>query len=441
MTNNEYEYQDAPDMTGSESVIFHKTKAENMFCACVLSNAELILHDCRWLDPAIFSVQPLKQFWKDVLEGVQPTEAAINNKVLTQLIKYNSEILSTMDYMAYAQVIADDQHMLSISLKLGPMAKAIGSRDREALNKLVVSLSNEKQVSGYEIPTAYDVALSFAETIGLESQTIQTFVSPYDNAIGGYARGTLNLIAARPSMGKTAIAWQIARNMAASGNKVIYFSLEMTRNALWARAACGAMEYNIKDYYNNKLDQSKISKLIDASASLMNAYSKNLMIDDRSRLTSDDIWKAVATYKPDCIVVDHISLLSDKADNEIKRLGNITWTGKQIAKEYNLVSVYLQQLNRGTESERVSIEAKRPVMSNLRDSGETEQNADTVTFIFRKDYYEVGDPPLISDTELIVAKNRNGERNIVVYTKYHLKRQWFYSRNELEQEATLRATK
>ena len=441
MTNNEYEYQETPEVSGSESVIFHKAKAENMFCACVLSNAELILHDCRWLDPGIFSVQPLKQFWTDVLAGVQPTEAAINNKVLTQLIKYNSEILSTMDYMAFAQVIADDQHMLNISLKLGPMAKAIGSRDREALNKLVVSLSNEKQVSGYEIPTAYDVALSFAESIGLDNQTLQTLVSPYDNAMGGYARGTLNLIAARPSMGKTALVWQIARNMAANGKRVIYFSLEMGRNALWARATCGAMEYHIKDYYNNKLDSSQISKLIDASASLMNAYSKNLMIDDRSRLTSEDIWKAVATYKPDCIVVDHISLLSDRADNEIKRLGNITWTGKQIAKEYNLVSVYLQQLNRGTENERTSIEAKRPVMSNLRDSGETEQNADTVTFIYRKDYYEVGEPPLVSDTELIIAKNRNGERNVVAYAKYHLKRQWFYSRTELEQDAELRRTK
>ena len=434
--NDDYSVSERPV---DEKVIVHKKRAESMFCACVLSNAELVLHDCRWLDPDIFSNNLLKAFWKAVLEGVQATQAAIDTKVLSHLVEMNAEILSTMDYISYARVIADDHHMLQIALKLGPMAKAIGDRDQEKLNKLIVSMSGEKQISDTAIPTAFDVALSFAESIGLDNQTIQTYITPFDIALGGYELGTLNLIAARPSMGKTALAWQIARNMAANGKKVIYFSLEMSRNSLWARAACGSMEYNIKDYYNNKLSKEQMSKLVDASASLMNAYGENLLIDDRSRLTSEDIWKAVATYKPSCIVVDHISLLSDRADNEIKRLGNITWTGKQIAKEYNLVSVYLQQLNRGMESERVSIEAKRPVMSNLRDSGETEQNADTVTFIYRKDYYEVGEPPLVSDTELIIAKNRNGERNIVAYTKYHLKRQWFYSRTDLEQEAALKA--
>lgn len=436
--NDDYSMSDRPV---DEKVIFHKKRAESMFCACVLSNAELVLHDCRWLDPDIFSNNLLKAFWKAVLEGVQATQAAIDTKVLSHLVEMNAEILSTMDYISYARVIADDHHMLMIALKLGPIAKAIGERDQEKLNKLVANLTSERHISSVKLATAYDVALEFAESIGLDNQTLQTLVSPYDNAMGGYALGTLNLIAARPSMGKTALAWQIARNMAANGNKVIYFSIEMTKKMLWARAALGALEYSVKDYLNNKLSQEQQSKLVDTSANIMNAYGSNLLIDDRSRLTSEDIWKAVSEYKPSCIVVDHISLLSDKADNEIKRLGNITWTGKQIAKEYNLVSVYLQQLNRGTENERTSIEAKRPVMSNLRDSGETEQNADTVTFIYRKDYYEVGEPPLVSDTELIIAKNRNGERNIIANAKYHLKRQWFYSRTELEQEADLRRTR
>jgi replicative DNA helicase len=339
-----------------------------------------------------------------------------------------------MGYEAFAQSIADDNYMFSIAEKLGPMAAAIGTRDQVRLQNLITKISDRATTTSYEIPTAYDVALEFAETVGLDNQMHKTGITPYDNAIGGLAVNTLNLIAARPSVGKTALAWQIARNMAAAGKKVIYFGLEMSATALWARAACGATELSLKDHYNNNFDDNTILKLIDVSATLMNNYGENLLIDDRSKLSSADIWKAVAKYQPNIIIVDHISLLSDKAENEIKRLGNITWEGKQIAKEYNLVSIYLQQLNRGVENRT----EKRPTMSDLRDSGETEQNADTITFIYRADYYKVGQPPLVSDTELIIAKNRDGDRNIVASVRYHLKRQWFYSRAELDADIEAR---
>jgi replicative DNA helicase len=422
-----------------QSVLNHKKNHELLFCACAFSNAEMVKKDCGWLSPDIFTSYALKAFWKDLQNDIPPTEAAINNVVLNELVSANTQILSTLEYPSYAQAILDDDYLLNIAMNLGPVAESIGSRDLIKTKKLIDKITDKKQVSNYEIPSAYDVAMDFAETLGLDNQVVNTYISPLDNSLGGMAIGTLNLIAARPSMGKTGLAWQIARNMATNGKKVIYFSVEMSATALWARAACGILEYDIKDYYNNKLTKEQISKIVDVTGSLMNKYGENLRIDDRSRITSEDIWKAVSKYTPDCIVVDHISLLSDKADNEIKRLGNITWTGKQIAKEYKLVSIYLQQLNRGTEYR--SGDARRPTMSDLRDSGETEQNADTVTFIYRPDYYEVGTPPIVSDTELIIAKNRNGERNIIANTKYHLKRQWFYSRVELEQESEIRRTR
>ena len=420
-------------------VMDHKKRHELLFCACVFSNPEMVKKECGWLSPDLFTSYSFKGFWKDVLNDIKPTEAAINNAVLNDLVSANTQILSTLEYPSYAQAIIDDDYLLNIATNLGPVAKAVGERNLIKTKALIDKITEKKQLSNYEIPTAYDVAMEFAETLGLDNQVVNTYITPLDNSLGGMAIGTLNLIAARPSMGKTGLAWQIARNMATNGKKVIYFSVEMSRTALWARAACGILEYDIKDYYNNKFTKEQTSKIVDVTGSLMNKYGENLLIDDRSRLTSDDIWKSVSKYTPDCIVVDHISLLSDKADNEIKRLGNITWTGKQIAKEYKLVSIYLQQLNRGTEYR--TGDGRRPTMSDLRDSGETEQNADTVTFIYRPDYYEVGTPPIISDTELIIAKNRNGERNIIANTKYHLKRQWFYSRVELEQESEIRRTR
>jgi len=410
------------------SISQHKAKAEKMFCASVLSMADNVLHDCQWLQPELFGTPRYKQFWASVLEGKPASEAAINGKVLTELAGALSEMVSSMEYQSYAQAIADDYYLLSISENISPLTKAIAERNQEEVRRRIEVIAETRTSSSEEIPTAIDIAMEFAETIGLDNKIIKTSVPSFDSAIGGYLFGSLNLIAARPSMGKSTLAFQIARNMAASGKRVIYFSVEMTRRELWARATCGILEIALKDFLTNSITKQQQVRLVEIGSDLMNAYEDRLRIDDRSRLTSEDIWKAVAKYRPDAIIVDHISLLSDKAESEIKRLGNISWTGKQIAKTYNLVAIYLQQL-------------KRPTMADLRDSGETEQNADTVTFIYRPDYYEIGEPKLLSETELIIAKNRNGERNVFAKVKYHLLRQWFYTQKELDQETEIRRTR
>jgi len=409
----------------------HKEKAERMFCSSVLSMAQNVLHECQWLQPEMFTTQRYKQFWRSVLDGKPASEAAINGKILTELAGAFTEMVSSMEYPSYAQAIADDYYLLSVAKNIPPMAMAIAERDQEKVKQLITNITDQRVASNDEIPTAIDIAMEFAETIGLDNKMLKTHIPSYDNAIGGYLLGSINLIAARPSVGKSSLAFQIARNMAAAGKKVIYFSPEMTRRELWAKAACGILEISLKDFFVNNISKKQEGDLIKVGADLMNTYEDRLMIDDRARLTSEDIWKAVARYQPAAIVVDHISLLSDKGENEIKRLGNITWQGKQIAKTYNIVSIYLQQLNRNTEQQ--SRKDKRPTMADLRDSGETEQNADTITFIYRPDYYEVGDPKLLSETELIIAKNRNGERNIISKVKYHMLRQWFYTAKELEQ--------
>ena len=421
------------------SISQHKAKAEKMFCASVLSMADNVLHDCQWLLPELFSTPRYKQYWTAVLEGKAASEAAINGKLLTELAGALSEMVSSMEYQSYAQAIADDYYLLSISENISPLTKAIAERNQEEVRRRIEVIAETRTSSSEEIPTAIDIAMEFAETIGLDNKIIKTSVPSFDSAIGGYLFGSLNLIAARPSMGKSTLAFQIARNMAASGKRVIYFSVEMTRRELWARATCGILEIPLKDFLTNSITKQQQVRLVEIGSDLMNAYEDRLLIDDRSRLTSEDIWKAVAKYKPDAIVLDHISLLADKGDNEIKRLGNITWTGKQIAKTYNLVAIYLQQLNRNTEQQ--SRKDKRPTMADLRDSGETEQNADTVTFIYRPDYYEIGEPKLLSETELIIAKNRNGERNVFAKVKYHLLRQWFYTQKELDQESEIRRTR
>lgn len=411
----------------------HKQKAELLFCSSVLTMQEAVIKECSWLRPEYFSDERLRAFWSDVLNDRKPAaEAAINRKVLQELATANVEYISSIDYPSFAQAIMDDHYLISLAGRLEPLARAISDRDQEKVNKLVQEMTTGQRKEKKEIPSAIDIALAFAETIGLDNKVMKSYITPYDNALGGYIVGTLNLLAARPGMGKTGLAFQVARNWAAAGKKVIYFSLEMNAVELWARAACGALQMPMKDYYANKLTKKQIGELVDTSARLMNIYLENLLIDDRARLTSEDIRRAVATYKPEAIVVDHLSLLKDRGETEVLRIGSITKEGKEIAKEYQVVSLYLQQLSRKVEERK----DKRPVLSDLRDSGESEQNADSVTFLYRPSYYQITDHPgIISDTEIIVAKNRQGEMNVAAAAKYHLLEQWFYSKTELEEKA------
>lgn len=414
-------------MNLSDSIILHKRNAEKLFCASVLIQADLARSNCGWLRADQFSDETYRNYWQLILDGKDAAEAAMASNSYNELLGAQTELASSMAYESFARVITEDAYYLTISESLPQIAKHLIARDRDGLLKSITALAQGKQDTGMEILSAYDIGISFADIIGREDIAIKTGIAPFDAAMGGLATKSLHVIAARPSMGKTSCAWQIARNMVVQGKRVIYFSLEMDATKLWARAVCGSSGIPWKLVKQNKLSDIQHGLLIDKSSELMNLYGDKLMIDDRSRLTSEDIWQAVATYKPDCVIVDHAGLMSDKADNEVKRLGVITWSGKQIAKEFGVVAIYLQQLSRGL----MQRQDKRPLMSDLRDSGEIEQNADTVTFLHREDYYEAAEetPEEWSKTEMIIAKDRDGERNVEANVYYNVRDQWFYDRD------------
>jgi len=412
-----------------EDVLRHKRNAEKLFCASVLIQQDLVRHDCGWLKPELFSDEICGKYWQLVKDGKDATQAAIELKIYGDLLAEQSNLISSMAYLAFAKTISEDDYYIKTAGVLPSIIKNINSRDREGLTSTIQKLYDNKQDSGVKIKTAIDVGMSFAELLGSDSLSLRTGVIPYDRATGGLAFSCLHLIAARTSMGKSTLAFQIARNLVAQNHKTIYFSVEQSANSLWAKAACGVSGVDWKKVKTNTLSPEEHNRILDVGGDLMSLYGDNLLIDDRGRLTSEDIWQAVAQEKPEAIVVDHLSLLSDRCESEVKRLGNITWTGKQIAKEYGLVAIYLQQLSRGVTQRQ----DKRPVLTDLRDSGETEQNADTVTFIHREDYYDGPDrdeSDLWSETSLIVAKDRDGHRNIDAMVYYNTKDQWFYSNTE-----------
>lgn len=415
-----------------ETIISRKKNAERLFSACVLVQAEFIKHECGWLQPAVFSHEQYRDFWKAVQEGTEPAEAAIKLKIYGELAAAQAEVVSSLEFGAFARIIAEDDYMIRTAKVLPKIAKAINESNSEDLNKAIQALSENKQSKRTTVKSAVDVGLEFSELLGADNLAIKTGIHPYDKMTGGLAFRALHLIAARPSVGKTTLAFQISRNIAVRSKKVIYFSPEQSATALWAKAACGASGVPWAKVKANTLTQEEHTRLIETSGDLMNAYGEFLLIDDRSRITSEDIWQTVSQEKPAAIVVDHLSLLADKNENQVERLGQITWSGKQIAKEYNLVAIYLQQLSRAVTQRN----DKRPQLTDLRDSGHTEENADTVTFIHREDYYDdpTDTPMLWSRTNLIVAKDRDGERNIEAITMYNTSKQWFYSTQEAREQ-------
>ena len=291
-----------------------------------------------------------------------------------------------------------------------------------------VMRGQEQPIAASEPLDACGIYVEFMDLLAnLEGRSIKTGIESLDHSLGGLERQNLTVLAARPSMGKSTLAWQIARNVAESGLKVLVFSLEMSAAALWAKAACGKIGIRWRDVRNLMVSEDDITAIIDTSTELMNLYGERLLVSDGVN-TSETIFATVEKHKPDLVIVDHLRLVADRDDNEVIRLGMITQKQKDMAKQFNLAWLTLAQLNRGVESR----DNKRPTLADLRDSGQIEENADVVLMMYRDDYYDTMDgkrssliPPAPSMTEILVRKFREDVLNQKVELSFAAKYQRF----------------
>lgn len=264
------------------------------------------------------------------------------------------------------------------------------------------------------------VAGEFIELLhNLEGRSIPTYIAPLDHCVGGLERQTLTVLGARPSMGKTSLAWQIARNVAASGKGVCFFSLEMSAASLWARAACGMSAIRWRDVRAGQVTPDQLCQIETNSQILAERYGQTLRVSDGG-FTSAAIWQTCAYHAPDLVVVDHVRLVKDRNESEIKRLGSITESLKDLSKVMNCAVLCLVQLSRNLEKR----DNKRPELSDIRDSGEIEENADLVLMLYRADYYD-DRPTAQSETEVLVRKFRDDVLSQKATLSYDLARQWF----------------
>lgn len=244
-----------------------------------------------------------------------------------------------------------------------------------------------------------------------ELSGVTTGFTDLNSLLGGFQKSDLVLLAARPSMGKTALAVNLAVNAAKAGKKVAMFSLEMSKTQIGQRILAAFAQMNLSSLFKGELEGTDLVNLITASNELSNY---NLHIDDTAAISLIELKAKLRRLKMeeglDLVVIDYLQLMTtgERIENRVQEISQISRGLKAIAKELDVPVLALSQLSRALEQRP----DKRPKLSDLRESGAIEQDADIVMFLYRDYVYnkETENPNL---AEVIVSKHRNGPIGVV----------------------------
>ena len=241
---------------------------------------------------------------------------------------------------------------------------------------------------------------------------LSTGLRDLDMKINGLNKSDLLLIAARPAMGKTSFALNIGLNVAKKYNSTVaFFSLEMSREQLVMRLMSGESFVDSQKMATGKLTEEEWEKLCMASAALSQT---DIRVDDNPAITVAEMnAKLRRVDNLGLVIIDYLQLMTGSgygktSENRVQVVGEISRSLKIMAKELNVPVICLSQLSRAVESRQ----DKRPIMSDLRESGAIEQDADAILFLYRDDYYNPNSEEK-NVAECIVSKNRHGETGTV----------------------------
>lgn len=307
--------------------------------------------------------------------------------------------LLTLEYNYIKRNLVDRLTNLDLTNELPDMVKDIQSILEETTFSTHKEPDSIVKVTNKVVDQIVDNSLKGGALTG--KQTGWRYLDKY---IGGYNEGDLIVVAGRPGMGKTAIALTLTKDFAKYNYKALFLSLEMSNEQLAKRylSLIGSIEnWKIR---NGRLQQMEIDKVINSA----NNQTIEFYIDDDVDTSIAQIKAKAKLHKSrkglDLLVIDYIQLIKGTKANREQEIAEISRGLKLLAKELKMTVIVLAQLSRKSE-ERAD---KRPLLSDLRESGAIEQDADIVMFPFRPSYYEQ-EKPEVEDAELIIAKNRNGE--------------------------------
>ena len=360
---------------------------------------------------------------------------------LTYLNKLSDEAIVTANAKYYAATVLDKSKMRQLIHEADKIKESAYSEDvppediLDHAEQRIMEIAHSAQKQNYT-----DINEVIVENIKkiqeLEKNKgrlpgIETGFRKVDEILGGLQKSDLIILAARPGAGKTAFALNIAEHAAKNGNKVMIFSLEMPNTQLGQRLLSMSASVPMESIRNGSLTQDEWNSISD----VQDEFDKtDLVIDDSSVITPVEMKNKCRRFKAekgglDLVVIDYLQLMSMggyRIEQREKEIGAITRAVKIMAKELDCAVILLSQLNRGPEVRA----GHKPQLSDLRDSGSIEQDADVVIFLKRDDYYEDDDEPASTDVstgltcQVIIAKHRNGATGSVnlawvpKYTKF-----------------------
>lgn len=328
----------------------------------------------------------------------------------TSNVKYYSDIVKEKSVLRKLIKVSND------ILNLGYDSSTKVEDILEKAEKQIFDISQEKSSEDFQsINSVLMDTYDMIERLYTNKEEITGITSGFEDLnkkINGLQRTDLILIAARPAMGKTAFSLNLVQNAALKGNaSVAVFSLEMSKEQLVQRMLSAQSHVELKKIKNGNLDENDWPRIIDAMSVLSNA---NIYIDDTPGIKISELRSKCRKLKIekglDLILIDYLQLMEGDNNNESRQqeISKISRSLKIIAKELNCPVVALSQLSRAPEQRS----DHRPMLSDLRESGAIEQDADIVMFLYRDEYYHP-DSERKNIGEVIIAKNRHGETGSV----------------------------
>lgn len=339
---------------------------------------------------------------------------------LTQLVQV---VPSSANVMTYVGIVKEKYYTRSLLNAAQGIIKDVNESGADS-NKLIDSAEQRiydiragRETEGLKLlktvieTETFDrlTKMNNAETSALY-KGIPTGIKELDYKISGLNRSDLIILGARPGMGKTSFALNIATHVAMKENrKVCFFSLEMSRDQLAQRVLSSESGVDSEKLRNGNLQSPDWVALGDAGERLSHA---NFFIDETAGITVPEMKAKIRRLgNVDLVIVDYLGLMHSarRIDNRVQEISEITRSLKVMAKELQIPVIVCSQLSRATE---VRGKSHKPGLADLRDSGSIEQDADIVLFLYRDEYYnndtENGDVAVPGKAECIIAKNRHG---------------------------------
>ena len=427
------------ERTDQGNLLPQNIEAEEAVLGAILVNPDVLTKVVETLKPESF-YKPAHRYVYEAMLQLFNTNERIDLVSVSDILSYNSKLeavggrafindlsyktITTSNIEYYARIVQEKAvkralinaggEIVSFGYDMNPIDESL-----ENAEKLIFDIASKKATT--DLSHIKDLVMNSYQKMEYRYEHrdeligLRTDFYELDNMTSGLQKSDLIILAARPSMGKTAFALNIAQNVAIKEKvPVAIFSLEMSKEQLVQRMLCSQAEVDTQRIKTGNMNQKDWDKIVNAMNDFANAP---IFIDDTSGCTLTDIRAKCRRLKMEqkdlgLVVIDYLQLMeSSGREDRMQQISAISRGLKTLARELDVPVIALSQLSRAVESRT----DKRPMLSDLRESGAIEQDADIVMFIYRDEYYkkndeeaEVAKAASKGESEIIIAKHRNG---------------------------------